>query len=132
MHALERRDVHEARAVAAEQEPRRVQLAWQRDEAALGNRLRTPLDPLAPVEDPPDERVQLQLLQEVVHGELDVAVVEPDDHPERDHVVAAADMLPVDKDLRHRGAAAGAPCSRSSGSAVSACGSSPTRASSPA
>ena len=30
----------------------------------------------------------LQLLQEVVHGQLDVAIVEPDDHSERDHVLA--------------------------------------------
>ena len=30
----------------------------------------------------------LQLLQQVMNGELDVAVVEPDDHPEGQHVVA--------------------------------------------
>src|SRR5204862_2237481 len=32
--------------------------------------------------------MRLQLLQQVVHRKLGVAVVEPDDHPERDHVVA--------------------------------------------
>ena len=36
----------------------------------------------------PHERVRLQLLEQVVHRELGVAVVEPDDHPDRDHVVA--------------------------------------------
>src|SRR3954447_8581494 len=32
--------------------------------------------------------MRLQFLQQVVHGELGVSVVEADDHPERDHVVA--------------------------------------------
>ena len=44
--------------------------------------------PLAALEDLAHERVRLQLLEQVVHRELGVAVVEPDDHAERDHVVA--------------------------------------------
>ena len=32
--------------------------------------------------------MRLELLEQVVHGELDVAVVEPDHHAERDHVIA--------------------------------------------
>jgi hypothetical protein len=32
--------------------------------------------------------VRLQLLEEFVDGDLDIAVVEPDDHPERDRVLA--------------------------------------------
>src|SRR6266540_1293849 len=58
------------------------------DKPTLGNRLRAPLQALAALEDPPHERMRLQLLQKVVHRELCVAVVEPDHHAERDHVVA--------------------------------------------
>ena len=60
----------------------------QRDEAALGDRLRAPGDTLAALEDLPDARMRLQLLQHVVHRQLRVAVVEPDDHADGDHVVA--------------------------------------------
>ena len=65
-----------------------MQLLRQGDESAFGNRLRAPLDALAPFENVPHDRMRLQLLQKIVHGELGVAVVEPDDHPERDHVGA--------------------------------------------
>ena len=67
--ALQRRHVHDADAVAAEQQPGRVEPPRQRDEAALRDRLRAPLDPLAALEDRPDRRVRLQLLEQVVHGE---------------------------------------------------------------
>ena len=60
----------------------------QRDEATLGNRLRAPLHALAALEDLAHARMRLQLLQQIVHRQLRVAVVEPDDHPDRDHVVA--------------------------------------------
>ena len=66
--------------------------AWnaprQRDEAALGDRLRAPLDPLAALEDRPHARMRLQLLQQVVHRERRVAVVEADHHADA-HVVVA-------------------------------------------
>ena len=65
-----------------------MQLLRQREEAALGNRLRTPRDPLAALEQLANERMRLQLLEKVVHRELDVAVVEPHDHSEREHVLA--------------------------------------------
>ena len=41
-----------------------------------------------PREDLAHERVRLELLQDVVDGELDVAVLEPGDEADRDHVVA--------------------------------------------
>ncbi len=62
--------------------------ARQRVEAAARDRLRAPLDPLAAFEHLPDLRMRLQLLQQVVRRERGVAVVEPDDHADRDHVVA--------------------------------------------
>jgi hypothetical protein len=52
----------------------------QRDEPALRNRLRTPRDALAAVQHLTNERMCLELLQQVVHGQLHIAVVEPDDH----------------------------------------------------
>src|SRR5581483_5447764 len=61
--------------------------ARQREEAALGDRLRTPGDALAAGEQPADERVRLQLLEQVVDGERGVAVVEADDHAQRDHAL---------------------------------------------
>ena len=42
---------------------------------------------LAALEDLTDERMRLEVLQQVVDGELDVAVVEPHDHPDRHHVL---------------------------------------------
>ena len=65
-----------------------MELLRQREEAALGDRLRPPLHPLASLQDLAHELVRLQLLQHVVHGELGVAVVQPDDHAERDVVLA--------------------------------------------
>ena len=49
--SFQRGHVHEAGAVAAEQQAGRVQPVRQREEAALGDRLRAPLEPLAAVED---------------------------------------------------------------------------------
>jgi hypothetical protein len=86
--ALQRRYVHEPRAVAGDQEPGRVQPLRQSQEPALRDRLRAPGDPLATFEELAHERMRLELLEHVVHRELDVAVVEPDDHPEGDHVLA--------------------------------------------
>src|SRR5437867_10275405 len=88
MNALERRHVDEAGAVAGEQKTRRVELLRQRDEPTLGNRLRAPLHTLTALEQLPHAGMRLQLLQHVVHRELRVAVVEADDHPDREHVVA--------------------------------------------
>ena len=48
---LQRRHVDEPDAVAAQQQPGAWNAPRQRDEAALGDRLRAPLDPLAAVED---------------------------------------------------------------------------------
>ena len=86
--ALERRHVDEAGAVAAQEQAGCVEALRERDVAALRDRLRPPADALAALEDPPDARMELQLLQQVVHRQLDVAVVEADHHAERDHVVA--------------------------------------------
>ena len=85
---LQRRHVDEAGSVAREQQARRVQPLRQRQESPFGDRLRAPGDPLAAVEQLADERVRLQLLQQVVDGKLDVAVVEPHHHAERQQLVA--------------------------------------------
>ena len=86
--ALQPRHVDEPRALADEQEPRRVEPARQRVVAALGDRLRAPRDALAATEDLPDEPVRLELLQDVVHGELDVGRLEARDEADRHEVVA--------------------------------------------
>src|SRR5437764_548069 len=65
-----------------------VQPPRQRVLAAARDRLRTPGNAFSPVEQLRDLRMRLQLLQQVVRRELDVAVVEPDHHPDREHVVA--------------------------------------------
>ena len=88
VHALERRDVHHPDSVAAEEQSRRVEPRRERVEAAARDRLRAPLDALAAVEQLADLRMRLQLLQQVVHRKLGVAVVEADDHSDREHVVA--------------------------------------------
>ena len=54
VHALERRDVHHAGAVAAQQQARRVELLRECVEPAARDGLRAPLEPLAAVEDRPD------------------------------------------------------------------------------
>ena len=64
-----------------------MQSLRNREEPAFGNRLRAPRQPFASVEDPANERMGLQLLEEVVHRQLGVAVVEPHDHPERHQVL---------------------------------------------
>ena len=56
--------------------------------ATARDRLRTPGDALATLQNRSNERVRLELLQQIVGRELDIAVVEPDHKPERDHVVA--------------------------------------------
>src|SRR5712691_1698432 len=88
MDAFQGRNVHQSGTVAADQQPGGVQLLRQRQEAAFGNRLGAPFDTLAAFEQLAHEPMRLQLLQHVVHRELDVAVVETDDHPERQHVLA--------------------------------------------
>src|SRR4051794_23897978 len=109
--ALERRHIHETDTVARQQEARRVEALRQRDEPTLGDRLRAPLHALAAVENPPDPRMQLELLQQVVHRQLRVGVVEPDDEADRDHVVPhrvderpaeLAELLPRAKGPPHR------------------------------
>ncbi len=75
-------NVDEAGAVARDQQARSVQPAREREQSALGNRLRSPRDALPAFEEIADERVRLQLLQQVVDGQLDVSVVEAHDHPD--------------------------------------------------
>ena len=60
----------------------------ERVEPAARDRLGSPLDPLAALEDGTDRRVGLQDLEQVVRVEPGIAVVEADDHPDRHHVVA--------------------------------------------
>ena len=88
VHALERRDVHHADAVAAEQQPRRVEPLRQCVEASARDRLRAPFEALPAFEQRPNLRMGLQHLQEIVRRQRRIPVVEPDDHPDRQHVVA--------------------------------------------
>jgi hypothetical protein len=88
MDALETRHVHQARALADQQEPRCVQLPRQRVVAPFGDRLGSPGNPLAAAEDLPDEPVRLELLEDVVHRELDVRCLEPCDEADG-HVLVA-------------------------------------------
>src|SRR4029079_3010311 len=82
------RDVDEPGALADQEKPRAVQPRGERVEPALRDRLRAPRDTLAAVEDLPHEAMRLELLEEIVGGELDVRVFEPDDEADRDVVVA--------------------------------------------
>src|SRR6478609_4490593 len=111
MNPLQRRYVDEPDTVARQQQPRRMEALRQRNEAALRNRLGPPLRALAAVEDLPNPRMELQLLQQVVHRQLRVGVVEPDDEADRDHVVAhgideraaeLAELLPRPQRPAHR------------------------------
>ena len=82
--ALERRHVNEPRRVAHQEEALAVPPLRQRVEAALGNRLRAPLQQLAALEIAPEERMQLHPLEQLVHVERCVVVVQPNDQPDRD------------------------------------------------
>src|SRR5918996_2720417 len=85
--ALQPRDVDEARALADEEQPRRAQLPREGVVAALRDRLRAPGDPLASADDVPDEPVRLELLEDVVDRELDVARLQPRHEADRDEIV---------------------------------------------
>src|SRR5262249_36506522 len=65
-----------------------VQFPRQRVETSARDRLRAPLHALAALQDLADLRMRLQLLQQVVYRERRVAIVEPDDQPDREHVLA--------------------------------------------
>src|SRR5262249_13168440 len=86
--ALEPVHVDETRALSAEPPPGRVEAGRQRVLAALGDRLRPPRDALAATEDLPYEPVRLELLQDVVDGELDVRGLESGHEADCDEVVA--------------------------------------------
>ena len=88
VHALQPCEVDEAGALTGEQQPGCAEARRHRVPAAARDRLRAPRDPLAALEHLAHERMGLELLQEVVRGQLDVAVVEPDHEAERDHVLA--------------------------------------------
>ncbi len=88
VHALERGDVDHAGAVAAQEEPRRVQPLRERVMATARDRLRAPLETLAAFEQRADLRMRLEPLQEIVRRQGGVAVVEADDHADAQHVVA--------------------------------------------
>ena len=92
VHALERDRVDHPAGVADEHRARHRELR-HRPVAAAGQRLRAPADALAAVEDPPDERVGLELLQQVVGGGRRVGVLEVDHEPDRDEVIAGLLVL---------------------------------------
>ena len=84
--ALERHRVDHAGRVADEQRARHRQLG-HRPVAAARQRLGAPADALAALEDPADQRVRLELLQQVVGRRGGVGVVELDDEADRDQVL---------------------------------------------
>jgi hypothetical protein len=84
--ALEGRDLDEAGRVAEDHDAVAAAPFGQRVVAALGDRLRAPLDQFAAFEIRPEQRVQLQLLEQRVHVEARVVVVEADHEPERDDI----------------------------------------------
>jgi len=88
VNALQRRHVDETDAVAAQQQPRRMEPLRERDEPALRDRLRAPLHALAALEDPADARMRLQLLQARRAPTARRRGSRGDDHADRDQVVA--------------------------------------------
>ncbi len=88
VHALEGRDVHHSDPVATEEQAGGVEPARQCVEPTARDRLRPPLNALAAFEDGTHRRVGLQDLEQVVGVETSVAVVETEDHADRDQVVA--------------------------------------------
>ncbi len=74
--------------VAAHHHSRHRELAGHRPVAAGRDRLRAPADALAAVEQVADERVRLELLQQVVAGERRVGRVEAGDHADAELVLA--------------------------------------------
>ena len=86
VHALQARHVDEARGVAEDHRAGRRHARRHRPEAALGDRLGAPGDALAALEHAPEERMALDLLQQVVHRERGVGVVEADDESEAERV----------------------------------------------
>ncbi len=93
--------VAHAGAVAAHDHAGNRERPRERPVAARGDRLRAPADPLAALEDLPDEWVGLELLERVVDGEGRVRVVEPRDEADADLVLAhrvdeaAAELVPL-------------------------------------
>ena len=88
VHAFEARHVDEASAVAHEQRTRQAELIGHRVVAALGDDLRAPLDALATLQNVSDQRMQFELLQQVVDAQRRVGPVEADDEADRDVVGA--------------------------------------------
>ena len=110
MHALERRGVDHPAGVAHEQRAGHRQLG-HRPVAAAGERLGPPGDAFAALEDAFDERVQLELLEQVVRGGGRVGVLEVDDETDADEILArllvlhrvqprAADLPILGRDLQ--------------------------------
>ena len=107
--ALERHRVDHARGVADQQRAGHRQLG-HRPVAAAGQRLGAPGDALAALEDLLDQRVELELLQQVVGRRGGVGVLEVDDEADRDEVLAllvlhrvdpgAADLAVLRRDLQ--------------------------------
>jgi hypothetical protein len=92
VNALERDGVDHAGGVADQHGAGHRQLR-HRPVAAAGKRLRRPGDALTAGQDVLDQRVQLELLQQVVRRGRGVAVLEVDDEADRDQVVAGLLVL---------------------------------------
>ena len=83
MDALEARHVHETSRVPDDQHPVPVQALRNRVEASLGNRASAPLHALSTAQDLTHEGMPLEPLQELVHIEAALPVVQADDQSER-------------------------------------------------
>ncbi len=87
VNTLQPREVDESRALAGEQQARRAESTRHCMPATARDRLRPPGNALPSLEDLADEGVRLELLEEIVRRQLDVAVVEPDHEAERHHLI---------------------------------------------
>ena len=84
---LQRSDVDVPRRVAHDADAAPVPALGQRQVPAFWNRLGAPLHHLAAIEDAPEERVMFHALQQPMHIEPGVCIVETDDEPQRHQVV---------------------------------------------
>ena len=83
---LERGNVHKSRGVAKDDDSLARAALRERIEAALGDGLRAPLHHLTTREQRPQQRMLLETLEEHVHIEIRIAVVEPHDQAQRDEI----------------------------------------------
>ena len=86
VNAFERRHVHEPRCIAEEHDTVAGAALRERIESALGDGFRAPLDHFAAGQELLQERMPLELLEQDVHVQTGIAIVEAHDEPQRNEV----------------------------------------------